>query len=486
MIYIYISIYLKLKNTNMNSLTITNLDNIINIHSNMLSVKELLNIVNYNYNELYIDKFWDNIENDKWVYIDSEMLKYIGYSEVDINASKRCYLNILKDNFDELIDYKLLNNKEFIQNTKCQLWHLENKELNSHNKTKHLIVSPDCFKQTLMLLRTDKSKEIRKYYIELEKIFKFYLQYQAKYQELKNLETIKELENKVKELENKYKEAQSNKFEDEREHVISTFNTYESYVDENLSYYKKIVLDILDIKRAEDQNLRRDTIFAIANINPSIRPAFKPIAELFSMRCENKWNRQEFEKIWNEASNCTSENNLTLKSIIQWAYIDNKEKFKKLTDKDIINTIKLDVYNSDNRILDGTLYQFQFARYLYQYHKHKFVYDIDIDGKGKWYEFVLDNDSHDVGEIYKWREEIKPDSLSMYLSNKLPQTINKVILKAEDLIRNNPDNEKENEYVAFRTKNLKNSAKDLYKSAFKDGIIKEAKIFFRIREFLKN
>ena len=280
-------------------------------------------------------------------------------------------------------------------------------------------------------------------------------------------------------------ESQSNKFEEEREHVISTFNTFESYVDEYLSYYKKIVLDILDIKRAEDRNMWRDTIFAIANINPGLRSAFKPIAELFSMRCENKWNRNEFEKIWNEATNSTSENKLTLKSIIYWANIDNKEKFKKLTDKDIINTIELDVYNSDNRILDGTLYQFQFAHYLNHLFKQKFVYDIDNNGKGKWYEFVLDNDCHDVGEIYKWREEIKPDSLIMYLSNKLPQTINKVILKAEDRIRNNPDNEKENEYVVFRTKNLKNSAKDLYKSAFKDGIIKEAEKFFRVRGFLK-
>ena len=280
-------------------------------------------------------------------------------------------------------------------------------------------------------------------------------------------------------------EAQSNKFEEEREKTISTFSSYESYVDEYLTYYKKLVLEILDIKRAEDRNMWRDTIFAIANINPSLRAAFKPIAELFSMRSENKWNRQEFEKIWNEAISSTSNNKLTVKSIIYWANIDNKEKYKKLTDKDIINTIELDVYNSDNRILDGTLYQFQFAHYLNHLFKQKFVYDIDNNGKGKWYEFVLDNDSHDVGEIYKWREEIKPDSLIMYLSNKLPQTINKVILKAEDRIRNNPDNEKENEYVAFRTKNLKNSAKDLYKSAFKDGIIKEAEKFFRVRGFLK-
>ena len=76
------------------SLTIGNLTSIINTNEELLSVKELLNKLEYNYNELYVDKFWDNIENDKWIYIDSEMLKYIGYSEVDINASKRCYLNI--------------------------------------------------------------------------------------------------------------------------------------------------------------------------------------------------------------------------------------------------------------------------------------------------------------------------------------------------------------------------------------------------------
>ena len=281
-------------------------------------------------------------------------------------------------------------------------------------------------------------------------------------------------------------EAQSNKFEDEKAHVISTFNTYESYVDEYLTYYKKIVLEILDINRATDRNLWRDTIFAIANINVGLRSAFKPIAELFSMRVENKWNRPEFEKIWNEACSSNSENKLTVKSIIYWANIDNKEKFKKLTNKDIINTIELDVYNSENRILDGTLYQFQFAHYLNHLFKPKFIYDIDSSGKGKWLEFVLANDSHDAGELYKWREESKsPESLVMYLSNKLPQIINKVILKAEERIKNNPDNEKENEYVTFRTKNLRNSAKDLYKSAFKDGIIKEAENFFRVRGFLK-
>ena len=66
------------------------------------------------------------------------------------------------------------------------MMHLENTEINDHNKTKHLIISPKCFKKTLMLIRTTKSSEIRKYYIELEDIFKDYLKYQTNYQKLEN------------------------------------------------------------------------------------------------------------------------------------------------------------------------------------------------------------------------------------------------------------------------------------------------------------
>ena len=180
------------------SLTIGNLTSIINTNEELLSVKELLNKLEYNYNELYVDKFWDNIENDKWIYIDNEMLLWIGYSDNEIKFGKQNYIKILSGNFEENIDYKLMYSKEFNEISKCLLDHLESTASNSHNKTKHLVVTSDCFKQSLMMLRTEKSKEIKKYYIELEKIFKFYLQYQAKYQELKNTETNNELQEERK------------------------------------------------------------------------------------------------------------------------------------------------------------------------------------------------------------------------------------------------------------------------------------------------
>lgn len=279
-------------------------------------------------------------------------------------------------------------------------------------------------------------------------------------------------------------EAQANRFEEEKEQTMHTFNTLESYVDENLTYYKKIVMEILDVKRAEDRNLWRDVIFAIANISSGSASIFKPIAKLFSMRNEQKWDTNEFEKIWNEATSNMSENKLSVKSLIYWAIIDNKEKFKKILDKDILSTIELDVYNSNNRVLNGTLYQYQFGYYIYHLFKQKFIFDIDGTDKGKWFEFVLEKDPHNKGEIFKWRYEHRPDNLILYMSNKLPQIISKVILKAEDRIKNNPDDKDINEYVLARTKNLKKSAQNLYKTDFKNGVIREAENFFRQRGFI--
>ena len=185
----------------MNKLILTN--DIININKPLLTVKELLNKLNCQYNTLFLDKFWNNIKDDMWIYIDDNMLKYIGYNRSEYKKNKQDYLNILKDNFEFDNDYKLLFSKDFEEFSKCQKLALSNSIINEHNKVKHLIVSPDCFKQSLMLLKTEKSKEIKKYYIELEKVFKLYLEYQNQY---KN----KELENKNKELKNKELENKKN------------------------------------------------------------------------------------------------------------------------------------------------------------------------------------------------------------------------------------------------------------------------------------
>ena len=134
------------------SLSTMNMNNLIDIDNEMLSVKDILKAVNYNFNDIYIDKFWDSIQYNKWIYIDNEMLSWMGYNRSEIKKNKQDYMNLLKENFEEDIEYKILNSKEFLNISKRQTLDLENTEINSHNKVKHLIILPDCFKESLMLL----------------------------------------------------------------------------------------------------------------------------------------------------------------------------------------------------------------------------------------------------------------------------------------------------------------------------------------------
>jgi len=83
-------------------------------------------------------------------------------------------------------------------------------EENIHNRTKHIIISPKCFKKSLMMLKTKKSEEIRDYYVELEEICKDYIKYQLKEKNKLLEESKQELEEEKKKshiLENTIREG---------------------------------------------------------------------------------------------------------------------------------------------------------------------------------------------------------------------------------------------------------------------------------------
>lgn len=163
------------------SLTVANIPSIINISQKLLTVKELLAAIDYKIDDLYIDKFWDNIQSDKWIYIGENMLEWIGYDFSESRKAKDYMFNIINKRFIETQDYIHLTASEAKQ-FYIKIGLETPSDFNQHNKAKHLIVSPDCFKESLMFIETDKANQIRKYYLQLEKVFKFYLQYQSQYQ----------------------------------------------------------------------------------------------------------------------------------------------------------------------------------------------------------------------------------------------------------------------------------------------------------------
>ena len=135
-------------------------------------LQTFVNIYNCQINKIYVDKFWNNINNKRWLYIDDEVIEWIGYRKEN---GKSKYINIVKENFKENIDYKTYtyeqintifhyplggneNNKEILEH--------KDKITNIHNRTVHLILSPKCFKKSLMMIRTGKANKIRDYYID--------------------------------------------------------------------------------------------------------------------------------------------------------------------------------------------------------------------------------------------------------------------------------------------------------------------------------
>ena len=95
----------------------------------------------------YIDQFWDNIEHDKWIYIDNELILWLDYK--DIKHGKEQIIKLLKKYNKENDEYKILNNSEFILEDFCSgITPVQNinekKKRCTHNK-QYIITSPDCF-----------------------------------------------------------------------------------------------------------------------------------------------------------------------------------------------------------------------------------------------------------------------------------------------------------------------------------------------------
>jgi MSV199 domain len=140
-----------------------------------LSVAEFVAERGYEIDQMYVDKFWSSISDDKWIYVDNKMLEWIGYSELGM---KQRYVQLLKNNFSLGDDYKHLTASEMKKLAQSQVEYIElPADFNQHNKTRHLIVSPDCFSGSLVLSQTAKAKQVRSQYATLSKIFREYFKY---------------------------------------------------------------------------------------------------------------------------------------------------------------------------------------------------------------------------------------------------------------------------------------------------------------------
>jgi len=95
-------------------------------------------------------------------------------TELSIDFDMVCkWLNVRKDNL------KLPLTKFFSENYDYSITEVNKKHVNSSGAShaEIIMITPDCFKELCMISQTDKAKEVRKYYLSVEKLIRKYHQH---------------------------------------------------------------------------------------------------------------------------------------------------------------------------------------------------------------------------------------------------------------------------------------------------------------------
>ena len=128
---------------------------------------------NFTENEInFIDRFWDCTFNKKWLYLSKEMIvENFGYAN-SIKTMDKFYDKQLYKNFQVNSDYKKISKEEYTEKYFASPMEDPEKKTDKrggHNKL-YYIITGECYKSILMLVQTEKGKEIRQYYIKIEEL----------------------------------------------------------------------------------------------------------------------------------------------------------------------------------------------------------------------------------------------------------------------------------------------------------------------------
>ena len=165
----------------------------------LLTMKEFIDITKFNIHLETFDILFMNINDEGMpIYVDENMLNWMGYTRID-TIQKHMFRNFIIND-----DYKILKNNDY------KLFLKEERQKNRYymdtfnsnfpepstgpsarSKT-HLIIMPESFKSLCMMIGTKKSRQIKQYYLTLEKLIQSYFIYQCVFN---NLYYKKELDN---------------------------------------------------------------------------------------------------------------------------------------------------------------------------------------------------------------------------------------------------------------------------------------------------
>ena len=248
--------------------------------------------------------------------------------------------------------------------------------------------------------------------------------------------------------------------------------------DANAAYLKEL-LELLHPSFTQEYEKWFKVICAIAHTSTR----YKDLAIHFSQRCPRAWSPAEFDRVWDEA--CNNNFNrvpVTKRSIMHWARESSPEKYKQLSTENYYYKLAKSVYENEGRVE-----HYIAAKTLHAMIGDKFVVDVqhnDATGKNGycWYEFVLPGQAMKRGEVFKWRKELEPDNVHLFISEHLPKVYREIVQSIKDK-KEEADNEALAKYWSNVEKTFKNYASKLNNNGFQIGIVRQAQFLFRQRGF---
>ena len=164
----------------------------------LMTVMEWVIATNYPIDRLYLDKFWYSLQEGQLIYVDDELIRWMGYESARCCDRKPKFMKLLAaTQMRRDVDYFEYSNDEYAtflsdhaKNDKNSVRPIGRTEFyppvdqsNGKGMTKHLLLTADCLRGVMMCLSTAKAGEIRAYYIALEKLFRAYITYQNNHRE---------------------------------------------------------------------------------------------------------------------------------------------------------------------------------------------------------------------------------------------------------------------------------------------------------------
>ncbi len=176
----------------------------------IMLITEFINETGFNISKLYIDRFWASVHSRQMIYIDDELLRWMGYIAMHARDRKAHFLNMLRE---QGIDYVECNSAEyeerFVRDRSRTTVYPPVPTGRGLGKLKHILLDADSFKMAAMSVGNGHGKHVKEYYVTVEKLVTIYTQYQLQFDQVRRgieqqrLLTLEHESNSVKqELEN--------------------------------------------------------------------------------------------------------------------------------------------------------------------------------------------------------------------------------------------------------------------------------------------